>query len=116
MKDNGYEVRDFVIENFLYGEDGRLQDDTSFLGNSIIDSTGVLELVAFIEEKYGIIVGDDEIIPANLDSLKNIENYLNRKLNDRTPLESTVSVRYADSAKSFETNQQGIIATEPRIL
>ena len=74
-------VRDYIIENFLYGEEGKLTDETSFLGSSIIDSTGVLELVNYIEETFKIKVHDDEIVPENLDSLKNIEKYLKNKLN-----------------------------------
>jgi acyl carrier protein len=78
-------VRDFVIENFLYGEDGRLQDDTSFLGSSIIDSTGVLELVSFLEGTYHITINDDEMVPENLDSLNNIDQFLKGKLNGQRP-------------------------------
>ncbi len=115
MKNNGNGVKDFIIQNFLYGEDGRLQDDTSFLGNSIIDSTGILELVAFLEETYGIIVNDDELIPANLDSLKNIDDYIRRKLN-RPSLENTAAIQYPENPKSFQPDQQGIIANEPNLL
>jgi acyl carrier protein len=79
--DHVQKVRAFIIENFLYGEDGRITDETSFLGSSIIDSTGVLELVNYLEETFHITVDDDEVIPDNLDSLKNIDHYLKRKMN-----------------------------------
>ncbi len=72
-------VRDFVIENFLFGEEGKLKQDTSFLEEGIIDSTGILELVNFLEETFKIAVDDDDIIPENFDSLKNIVAYLERK-------------------------------------
>ena len=72
-------VRQFIIENFLFEEDNNLKEDTSFLENGIIDSTGVLELVMFIEETYGITVDDDEIVPENLDSISNIAEYIKRK-------------------------------------
>ena len=72
-------VRQFVIENYLYGDGGRLKDDTSFLEHGIIDSTGVVELVTFIQDTFHIMVADDEMLPENLDSLKNIEGYLKRK-------------------------------------
>ena len=63
------ELRRFIIDNFLFGvEDSQFSDDDSFLEKGLIDSTGVLELVAFIEEQYGIRFQDDEIIPENLDS------------------------------------------------
>jgi len=74
-------VRDYIIENFLYGEEGKLSEETSFLGSSIIDSTGVLELVNYLEETFKIKVEDDEIIPENLDSMKNISLFLKKKLN-----------------------------------
>ncbi len=71
--------RNFIIENFLFEEDDNLKEDTSFLENGVIDSTGVLELVMFIEETYGISVEDDEIVPENLDSISKIAEYVQRK-------------------------------------
>jgi len=73
-------IRAFIVENFLYGEDGDLDDDTSFLGEGIIDSTGILELVGFLEETYEIEVDDDELLPDNLDSLDNVTAYMERKM------------------------------------
>ncbi len=73
-------IRGFIIENFLFGEERQINADTSFLANSIIDSTGMLELVGFLEETYGVAIGDDELIPENLDSLKNLEAFLVRKV------------------------------------
>lgn len=75
-------VRQFIIENFLFGEMDGLNDDTSFLESGIIDSTGVLELVSFLEEKFGIKVGDEELIPENLDCIANVVNYLGKKQNN----------------------------------
>jgi acyl carrier protein len=72
-------IRSFISENFLFGDSKSFKDDASFLEEGVIDSTGVLELVAFIEETFSIIVEDDELIPENLDSLVNIENFLQRK-------------------------------------
>ena len=72
-------IRTFIIENFLFEEDENLKEDTSFLENGIIDSTGVLELVMFIEETYGITVDDDEIVPENLDCISNIAKFIQRK-------------------------------------
>ena len=77
--ENNTTVRAFIIENFLFEENDGLKEDTSFLENGIIDSTGVLELVMFIEETYGISVDDDEIVPENLDSISNITTYIQRK-------------------------------------
>ncbi len=74
------EVRSFIVENFLYGvDDGGLQDEVSLLANGLIDSTGVLELVSFVEKKYGIAVNDEELIPDNFDTVDNLSNFVMRK-------------------------------------
>ena len=72
-------IKDFIIENFLFGNANGLKDDTSFLEEGIIDSTGVLELVTFLEENFAIQVEDEELIPENLDSIDNVTGYLERK-------------------------------------
>lgn len=74
-------VRDFIIQNFLFGDGTALREDTSFLEEGIIDSTGILELVFFLEETFGIKVEDEELIPENMDNLRNMTAYLDRKLN-----------------------------------
>jgi acyl carrier protein len=73
------EVRSFVITNFLFGQPMDLQPGDSLLGKGLIDSTGVLELVDFLEERYAIKVEDDEVIPDNLDSVRNIATYVASK-------------------------------------
>ncbi|MGI6415813.1 MAG: acyl carrier protein [Thermoguttaceae bacterium] len=74
------EVRQFVVQNFLYGQDDkRLMRDSSLLDSGIIDSTGVLELIAFVEDKFGISVADDEMIPENLDSIENLAKFISRR-------------------------------------
>ena len=79
MNDLNQPIRKFIVEHFLFGEDKGLDDDTSFLEQGIVDSTGVLELVAHIEQTYGIKVEEDELIPENLDSINAIASYLQRK-------------------------------------
>lgn len=75
------EIRQFIVDNFLFGQGrDKLQDDTSFLEGGLIDSTGVLELVAFVSQKYEIAVEDDELVPANFDSVNNLAAYLERKV------------------------------------
>jgi acyl carrier protein len=74
-------IRSFIVENFMFGNDNGLQNDTSFLDEGIIDSTGILELVDFLESEFSIDVEDEELIPENLDSLNNLDAYLSRKLN-----------------------------------
>jgi acyl carrier protein len=75
------EIRNFVIANFLFGRDLDLQPGDSLLEKGVIDSTGVLELVAFLEEQYAIEVEDDEVTPDNLDSIECIAAYVGKKLN-----------------------------------
>jgi acyl carrier protein len=73
-------IRAFVIENYLFGEERKLENDDSFLETGIIDSTGVLELVRFLEATFGIKVADEELIPDNLDSINKIVAFLQAKL------------------------------------
>jgi len=81
MQNIQQELRQFVIDNFLFGHgNGNLLNDDSFLDKGIIDSTGVLELVVFLEEKYHIKIHDRELIPDNLDSINNLVRFLETKL------------------------------------
>ena len=73
-------IRSFIIENFLFGNDEGLKDASSFFDEGIIDSTGILELVSFMEEEFAIEVDDEELIPENLDSIDNVVSYLGRKM------------------------------------
>ncbi len=74
------ELREFILEAFLFGDESELfEDGDSFMAKGIIDSTGVLELVSFLEEKYGVTVDDEEMVPANLDSLDNLATFIARK-------------------------------------
>ena len=82
--DNSSKVREFVVENFLFGDGEVLKEDTSFMEEGIIDSTGILELVFFLEETFGISIEDDELIPENMDNLQNIARFIDRKL-DKSP-------------------------------
>lgn len=73
-------VREFIAENFLFRADAEVSNDQSLLESGVIDSTGVLELIAFLETTYGITVADEEIVPENLDSIDNMTSYLTSKL------------------------------------
>jgi acyl carrier protein len=74
-------VRDFIIENFLFRDDReQLDDSESLLDAGLIDSTGILELVAFIETEFVIQMTDSEIVPENLDSVDQIVRYLFGKI------------------------------------
>ena len=72
------EVRQFVCQNF-YVANPSFGDDTSFLEQGIVDSTAILEVVAFLEERYGIKVHDSDFVPENLDSLDRIAAFVSRK-------------------------------------
>jgi acyl carrier protein len=71
------ELRQFVSENFLFGAGNtHFADDDSFLEKGIIDSTGVLELVSFLESRYRITVQDQDLVPENLDSINNLVQFI----------------------------------------
>jgi acyl carrier protein len=74
------ELRSYILETFLFSDDqSLLKDDDSFLNKGIIDSTGVLELIMFLEEKYNIKVQDEDLVPDNLDSINNLVAFIERK-------------------------------------
>ena len=82
MKGNGIreKARAYIADNLMMGASSeRLDDGSSFLELGIIDSTGVIELISFLEETFGIQVQDDEIVPENLDSLEAIERFVLQK-------------------------------------
>jgi acyl carrier protein len=81
MSDVETKVRNFIKDNFLFREDrSGLSDSESLLEAGLIDSTGILELVAFLESEFAIQMADAEIVPANLDSIQAIVAYVERKM------------------------------------
>jgi len=72
-------LREFVAKNFYLPDPKALTDQTSFLDQGIIDSTGVLELVTFVENEYGITVADDDMVPANFDSIDALAGFVAKK-------------------------------------
>jgi acyl carrier protein len=81
MENIASEIRAFIVSNFLFGQaDRALSDEESFLENGVIDSTGVLELVAFLEQRFEISVADRELLPENLDSVNNAARFVQRKI------------------------------------
>ena len=80
MQDVKTQVCRYIFDNFIMaGDPGDLQDGGSFMEQHILDSTGFIELITFLEEAFGIKVEDDEMVPENLDSLDKIENFLRKK-------------------------------------
>ena len=73
------ELTQFIVENFLFGTPPTFSNDDSFLEKGILDSTGVLELIFFLEKTYGFKVEDSELIPENLDSINNLGEFVQRK-------------------------------------
>ncbi len=74
------EIRSFITSNFLFNSrDSSLADDTSFLESGTIDSTGVLELVGFLEKTFGVKIEDEELLPENLDSINSIARFIGSK-------------------------------------
>ena len=80
MSEIAQALRKFVAENFLFGQEMTFSDHDSFLEQGVIDSTGVLELVAFLEEHFQIAVDDEELTPENLDSIDRLVQFVATKL------------------------------------
>jgi acyl carrier protein len=81
MRDFKAPLRQFIVDNYIIGSSGpAFSDADSLMDRRIIDSTGFLELVLYLEETWGVTVADDEMIPENLDSLDYLQGYLTRKL------------------------------------
>jgi acyl carrier protein len=77
MKDK---LRRYILENFLFTDDqSELNDDDSFMDKGIIDSTGILELIFFLEEEFSMKVEDEEMIPDNLDSINKVISFIETK-------------------------------------
>jgi len=77
------DIRAYVVENFLFGRGDELRDDDSFLESGLIDSTGVLGLVGYLETTFAIAVADEDLVPANLDSVVRVCQFVERKLQEQ---------------------------------
>jgi acyl carrier protein len=73
------EIRQFMADNFIFDPSIQLVDNESFIENGIVDSTGVLEVIMWLESTYGVSVLDNEVLPENLDSVDNLLAYIERK-------------------------------------
>ncbi len=73
-------IRSYILENYLFTDDQReLNNDDSLLEKGIIDSTGIMELVFYLEEDFNIKVDDEDIVPENMDSVTQVVNFINLK-------------------------------------
>jgi acyl carrier protein len=79
-------IRQFIIENFLFEDTDTLDEDTSFLETGIMDSTGVLEMVSFIEDSFSIAMSDEDLVPENLDSIGGVRRYIEKKHSERASI------------------------------
>lgn len=74
------QIKHYIARNFLFSDNGdAVAEDASFLEEGIVDSTGVLELVLFVEETFGVTVEDEEIVPGNFDSVNRLATYIRQK-------------------------------------
>ncbi len=76
-------IRQFILENFYIRDPSEVADDTLLVTNGIVDSTGMLEVIAFLEEQFGIQVVDEETTPENLDSIDRMAAFIARKQGGR---------------------------------
>ena len=72
-------VRTFITTNFYVADASQLTESTSLLDQGIVDSTGILEVIAFLEREFGVTISDDEMLPENLDSIERISAFVTRK-------------------------------------
>ena len=79
MNELRQQLRSFIVEHFLFGEDNGMADNASLLEQGVLDSTGVMELVSHLENAYGFKVDNDEVIPENLDSIESLAKFVERK-------------------------------------
>ena len=79
-KEISEQLRRYIAENLLFSDKAYpFEDDASFLKNGVVDSTGVMELVAYVEKKFGVTVDPKEVVPDNFDSVKSLTGYIRRK-------------------------------------
>jgi acyl carrier protein len=94
-------VRQFVLENFYVSDPAELADDSPLVTTGVVDSTGMLETMAFVETEFGIRIRDDETIPENLESIGRIAAFVARK-------------RHAAVGQSLEDAAALVVTIEPR--
>ena len=80
MSDVADVIRSFVVETFLFGDGSAIENGDSLRQRGVVDSTGVLELIGFLEERYGLTVADAELVPENFDSIERVAGFVQRRL------------------------------------
>jgi acyl carrier protein len=74
------EIANYIKENILFGDGEKLTADVSFQESGILDSTGLLEIITFVEERFGVQITDSELVPENFDTLRKVSAFVERKL------------------------------------
>ena len=85
------EIKAFIVDNYLFGDDDGFENDSSFIKAGIIDSTGIMHLVSFLQEKYAVAIEDEELIPDNLDSIIKITAFIERKKQEVLPVTGAIA-------------------------
>lgn len=80
------DLRDFIVERFLFGEADQLTDETPLVESGIVDSTGILDIIGFIETNYPVTVSDEDVIPLNFATLAAMSIYLGQKMPSSQPV------------------------------
>jgi acyl carrier protein len=78
-------IREFIVKNLYYAEDNPIADEDSFLETGVVDSMGVMELVAFVQSEFGVEVAQQEIVVENFDSVRKLANFVRKKLRPKAP-------------------------------
>ena len=89
-------IRSFIRENFLFGSQDKVGDDGSLLEAGVIDSTGAMELVTFLEREFGIAIDDQDLVPENLDSIAAMTSFVARKLAEQEKRNTSLCAAGAD--------------------
>jgi acyl carrier protein len=74
------QVKDFLINNFIFDPSAQIGAEDSLMENGVVDSTGILEVIMWVEQTFGIHVEDSEVLPENFDSIRNIARYAQTKI------------------------------------
>ena len=97
------QIKQFILKNLYFAEDNTLDDDASFLETGVVDSTGVMELVAFVQTEFGVPVEPQEIVVENFDSVRKVARFIGRKL-------SLPEVKGSTAAKPFLSKPSAVAA------
>jgi len=77
-------MENYIVDNILFGDGEKLQEDVSLQGSGVLDSLGFLDVITFMEQRFGIEIGDSEVVPENFDTLRRMSEFVERKMNGRT--------------------------------